>query len=534
MGYILTGILIGPSVLNYVNSHDTFATFSHLGIAILLFMVGLHLNPESIKNMGKSTLILGLLQILVTAGLSFGISYLIGFNITETIYLAVCLTFSSTIIIMKLISDKGDIDSLYGRITIGLLIIQDIVAMLALLLVATVNESNTWLLDFLEISVQSAGLIIIVLFVGKYFLPYIMKHIAKNQEFLMLFSLGWCLAIAEAFELFHLGIEIGALIAGITLSISPFKEEISSKMKILRDFFVLLFFVMIGTQISFSAIESMIIPLIILSVFVLVLKPIIIFVIMGLQGYRKRNSFLVGTSISQISEFSLIVAAAGLSAGHLTQNTLTLITGIAVITIAGSSYQIKHASVLFNFFSPILKIFEKKKTSFEHEHIHRTKKYNAIIFGSDRTGYDIIETFKKKKMNFLVVDFNPDVVNELREEGISCIYGDAEDSELLAELQIEKAKLFVVTIPVVETNLLLLKTILSRNKKAIVICTSSRIEDALMLYKQGASYVILPHLIGGHHTSMMIHEYGFDLKKFTTQKKKHIKHLTKRQNHKSK
>lgn len=533
IGYILTGILIGPAVFNLVPSTASHATLATLGVSLLLFMVGLHLDPRAIKDVGKVSLIAGSFQVVVTTALAFLLTLALNMAVLSAIYIAIGVTFSSTIIIMKLISDKAELDTLYARITIGILIFQDIIVMIALLLVSSSRSGSNWLLSFGQVMLQAAGLIIILLFIGKYFLPRLMSYVAKSQEYLLFFSLGWCLAIASLFYLFNLSIEVGALMAGITLAMSPFRQEISSKMKILRDFFVFLFFVVLGEQIVFGSVLHYLVPIIAVSLFILIIKPIIVMIILGLLGYRKRTSFLVGTSITQVSAFSLILISAGVAAGHINSEILSFITLVGVITIAGSSYLIMHSNAVYNFFSPILNIFEKKANKkFEHEDIHKKGEYDILIFGSDRTGYDIIESFKEKKMNFLVVDYNPDVISKLREKGIKCIYGDADDSELLAELRIEKAKLFVITIPEADTNLLLLKSILLRTSKAIVICTAQRVEEAIELYERGAAYVIMPHFISGRHTSLMIHEYGFNIKRFFSEKKKHIEHLKKRQSSK--
>lgn len=532
IGYILTGILMGPAVFNLVPTPESHATLATLGVSILLFMVGLHLNPNSAKDVGKVSLIAGGFQVALTAALGYVLITFFGFTPIETAYIVVGIAFSSTIVIMKLISDKEELDSLYGRITIGILIFQDLIAMLALLFVSAYNHNKGASLigSFGEVVFQAIGLIAIFMFIGKYFLPSLMKKIAKSQEYLMFFSIGWCLAIAIVFAEFNLSIEVGALMAGVTLAMSPFKQEISSKLKVLRDFFLFLFFVVLGERIVFANITPVIWPIIGISLFVLIIKPILVMTILGILGYRKRTSFFAGLSLAQISEFSLILAGVGFTAGQLSQETFTMLTFIGLITIAGSSYMIMHSNALYNLFSPILNIFEKKaKTKFDYEKVHRADIYDAIIFGSDRTGFEIMETFKEKKNNFLVIDYNPDVINDLHEKGIKCIYGDAEDMELLAELKLEKVKIVVITFPNIDTNILLSKVVLNRNPKAIVICTAQHVEDAITIYDQGASYVILPHIISGRHTSLMIHEFGFSLRKFANERKKHLKHLQKRQ-----
>src|SRR3989344_4993713 len=315
LGYILTGLVVGPSLLNLIKSTETITLFSHMGIALLLFLVGININPKVIKEVGLVSLITGVGQVFITTLLGFGIALLFGFSKLSSLYLGIALAFSSTIIIMKLLSDKNDTEKLYGKISIGFLIVQDLVAILALMVVSSLGEGVNLSSLAMQKIVIGAGLTASLLLIGIYILPRLTKTLANNQELLLLFSIGWAMALASLFDLSGFSIEIGALLAGITLSSSPYRYEIGIKMTPLRDFFLLIFFLLLGSQLSFGDIGNHIWAVIIFSLVVFVGNPLIVMFLMGRIGYTKRTGFLAGLTVSQISEFSFILVALGISYG---------------------------------------------------------------------------------------------------------------------------------------------------------------------------------------------------------------------------
>ncbi len=528
IGYILTGIIVSPYFLNIVKSTDAIATFAQIGVALLLFMVGLNLNPKIIKDVGKVSLITGVGQVIFTSVIGFSIGKLLGFSTMVSIYVAIALTFSSTIIIMKLLSDKGDMETLYGRIAIGFLIVQDLIVIIILMVIASIPAGINFTTLALETVFKGIGILLLLFLISVYIFPKVTKAIAKSQEFLLLFSIGWCFAIASLFYYLNFSIEAGALLAGITLSLSPYHYEISSKMKPLRDFFIILFFILLGSQMVFTNISQYIIPIAIFSVFILIGNPLIVMVLMGLLGYTKRNSFLAGLTVAQISEFSLILIALGVKVGHLTNEILSLVTIIGLITIAGSTYLIIYANKIYPYLSKYLGIFERKGEKVDEHKYHKEEIYDIILFGYNRVAYDILESFKKIKKKFLVIDYNPETIIKLAKEGFDCKYGDADDSELLNKLNFSKIKMVVSTIHNLDTDLLLIDKIRESNKKAIITVVSHQIDEAMKLYNAGATYVLMPHFLGGHHVSTMIEEHGLNLNKFLKEKVAHIEHLRKR------
>ncbi len=524
IGYIFSGILVGPYFLNLLSESATLGTFSQIGVALLLFTVGLHLNPKVIKEVGKVSLITGFGQVLFTSVVGFLISMSLGFSLVSSIYIAIALTFSSTIIIMKLISDKGDMDSVYGKISIGFLIVQDLIAVFILMIVSS-SSGGISFSSFLFETLLYGGLSILGLFLVSWkLLPLILNKIAKSQEFLFLFSIGWCLLLASWFSYLNFSLEIGALLAGIALSTTPYSNEISSKMRPLRDFFIVLFFMVIGSQMVISDVASNIVPIIIFSLFILIGNPLIVLILMGSMGYTKRNGFLAGLTVAQISEFSIILVSLGVAVGHLTSEILSLVTVVGLITIAGSTYMITYSNWIYSKIYKRLKIFEKKKVR-EDKNIKKT--YDVILFGYNRIGYSILNSLKSAKKKSLVVDFNPETIKSLNKFGVPALYGDVYDLEMLEELPLESLELAVSTIPELETNELLIDVIREKNKKAVIILRAHTIEDALKLYKAGANYVLTPHFLGGEYVAKMIKHVKSEDKDYSVERKKHIKMLKK-------
>ena len=528
IGYILTGIIVSPYFLNLIQSSDVFSTFSQIGIALLLFMVGLNLNPRVIKEVGRVSIITGIGQVMFTSIIGFLIGKLMGFSTIISIYVAIALTFSSTVIIMKLLSDKGDLETLYGRIAIGFLIVQDLIVILILMIVSSISsEMNLASLAF-ETITKGIGLLGLLFLISIYVLPKVTKSIAKSQEFLLLFSIGWCFAIASAFHYLNFSVEAGALLAGITLSFHPYHYEISAKMRPLRDFFIILFFILLGSQMVFSNLSNYVIPILIFSLFILIGNPLIVMILMGLLGYSKRNSFFAGLTVAQISEFSLILIAMGVKIGHLSTEVLSFVTAIGLITIAGSSYLIIHSNTLYLHLSRFLELFERKGKKIDEHKYHRSEEYDVILFGYSRIGYDILESLKKTKKTFLIIDYNPEIIRKLSNEGFECRYGDADNLELLNDLDFSKTKMIISTIPDFDTNLLLIHNVHESNNKGIIAVTSHEIDEAIRLYKEGATYVIMPHFLGGHHIGTMIEDEEQNFGMFLKQKIAHLEYIKKR------
>jgi len=343
--YILTGLIIGP-FFGLITNSDIITTMSEIGIAFLLFIVGLEINIKRLTDVGIVSTIGGLTQILIIFTASFIISVFIGFIQIEAFYLALIIAFSSTMIVVKLLSDKKELDTLHGRIIIGFLLLQDIIAIFVLSILTTLSEFSFLILFFSIIK----GIIVFLIaaFTGKYIFPKIFTFAAKSRELLFITAISVSFLFSILFNLMGFSIAIGAFVAGVTLANLPYNIEIIGKIKPLRDFFSVLFFVSLGMGLLLSSFEGILKPLIIFLILVIVIKPLVTMFICSYFGYKKRTSYLTAISLAQISEFSLIIAAQGLLLGHISQEIFSLTVLLAVITIGLTSYFIKFDGLIYS------------------------------------------------------------------------------------------------------------------------------------------------------------------------------------------
>jgi len=528
IGYILSGILVGPFFLNLIQGGETLNVFSEMGIAFLLFIVGLHLSPKVIREVGPVAFITGIGQIVFTAAIGYFIALWMGFPSLTSVYIAGALTFSSTIIILKILSDKDALDKLYGKISVGFLLVQDFVAILVLIIISSISSeagSSGAGSVFLFTLLKGFGAVIVLFPLSYYALPKLSNFFAKSQEFLFVFAISWGFGLSVLFLYAGFSIEVGALIAGVLLSFAPYSCEISSKLKPLRDFFLISFFIILGSRMIFTNISALIIPTIVFSLLVIIGNPFIVMFLMGRMRYSKKTSFMSGLTVAQIGEFSLIFVALGVKFGHVSQEILSFITLISLFTIFGCTYLIMYSERIYKKFSRVLTIFERKKI--EEKEIPK-ENYKYILLGYNRIGFSVIKAFTKITKNFLVVDYNPDVVKELQEKGINAVYGDVDDSEFLGELRVDKASVIVSTVPEKETNKLILEFINRNKMKPILLLTGRQIEDALELYAAGANYVILPHFLGGEYTEKLIEHAKDNKEDYKKERQKELRILKER------
>lgn len=531
VGYIVSGIVVGPYVLDILKSTEYIELFSKIGIAVLLFIVGLSLNPKTIKENGSAALTTGIGQIVFTSVFGCLIVLALGYDVLTSLYVAIALTFSSTIIILKLLSDRGDLGKLYGRISIGFLLAQDLVATVLLVFIPILGayivgggetEANFYSLVLLGVA---AGLL--VLFITKFIIKKIINNIAKTPELLFLFSITWGLLVAALFYSVGLSVEVGALIAGVTLSVTNFAFEISSKLKPLRDFFIVLFFILLGSQLVLGDLQAIILPATILSVFVLVGNPLIVFILMNLLGYKSKVGFMAGLTVAQISEFSLILMHLGQQLGHVSAESVSLVTMVGIVTIAGSTYLILYADGIYKFLEKFLRILEIRKIKKGKGERKSTDIFDVVIFGYGNVGNEFVRVAKENNNTFAVVDYDPSLQKKNKATENNFIYGDAEDVEFLEEIKVVKSKILVSTIPDPQINLSLIKYYRKKNKEGVVVVTSHGVEETKELYAAGATYVIMPHFLGAHHAALMLSRYINDEEVFAKARETQMHQLEK-------
>lgn len=508
IAYVLAGIILGPLSVGLIHNQGVIQVLSELGVAFLLFFAGMEINIKKLKEVGNAAILGGTLQIVLLFLAGFFISKFMGLGGMAPIMVGLVVAFSSTMIVLKLLSDNREINSLHGRIIIGILLIQDIAAIVALTVLTT---------DFSVISISTQlakafGFVIIAFILTKIVDP-IFRISAKNTELLLLVSITLLFIFAIGSYMAGLSLVIGAFFAGVALANSEYRTEIQGKIMSLRDFFAVLFFVALGMQITAISPQSILL-LFVLIILAMVVKPIVIMILTRLSGYSKRTSFLTGNSLAQTSEFSLIIATLGLTAGFITPDLFSTLVLLTIITMTLTTYLIKYDKRLYERHSWPLNIFNKFSSREEVLEYSPPKSGKIIIFGCHRIGSLFLKYFAKEKDKVLVIDFNPDIIKSLIDKRIPCIYGDFANNEVLEKANLNNAEIIVSTIPDVDDNLLLLNKVKKINEEVIVFVTADSIDDALELYDAGADYVLLPKVITG--------ELGFNLVKRIMKDKKQI------------
>ena len=457
VSYIIVGILAGPTAFNLVQNAEEIILFAKFGIAILLFLVGLKLDFHMIRSTGKVAAIGGLAQVIFTAVVGYVLALLFGFDAITSFYIAVALTFSSTIIIIKLLGDKRQLDRLYGRIAVGILIIQDILVVVAMVVIVTIGTPGANALESLtQTLIGSIVFLGAVALFTKFALVKILDWIAKSPELTLLFGVSWAIVLAAASSLIGLSMEIGAFVAGVSLASTAYRESLSARMVSLRDVMLLFFFIELGASLTFGDAVGQLLPAIVLSAFVLIGKPLIIFVIMGWMGYRSETTFKTGMALAQISEFSLILIALGYSLGQVDSGVLSLVTLVGLFTITISSYFILYSDQLFARVQPFMAKFERPDKKGVNEE-QAEKNFDAIVVGAGRFGSEVISGLVSSGSHVLVVEMDPEALSKAAELGAETLFGDAGDPDFAKLLPIHQTGTIICTAPDRRTNTLLLE-----------------------------------------------------------------------------
>jgi len=494
VAFIAVGILVGPSGLNWVQDTEPLELFAEIGIAVLLFLVGLKLDLHLVRTTGKVALFTGLGQVLFTSVVGFGLAYLLGMSTTVALYVAVALTFSSTIIIVKLLSDKRELDKLHGRIALGFLIVQDIVVVLVMIALTTFGEDGETdlAMQVVQAVLTGAALLAGLWIVITYVVPRVLTLVASSQELLIVAAMAWAVSIAALSDRVGFSVEVGAFLAGFALASTPYRESIASSLSGLRDFLLLFFFIELGAQLDFSAIGEQVPAALVLSVFVLVGNPLIVLVIMGLMGYPRRVSFLSGLAVAQISEFSLILITLGRDLGHVDNDAVGLVTLVGLITIGVSTYMIIYSHQIFDRIGPLLRIFERRRLISDAE--PEGEVFDVIVYGYGRFGRHLVERLAASGCRVLVIDWDPYGRLQLEDPAlaarVSMRFGDADDPEFAGTLPLDRARWVVSTISRVDTTRVLAHALRRWGFQGKVAVTALLVHDADLLEEDVQSGMI--------------------------------------------
>ena len=511
LAYLVTGVVIGPSQLglNLVKDQNSIQTVAEIGLILLLFIIGLEIDLKKLASAGAPVLLTGALQVPICSALGWGFFHLLGVRNTPgnyaLLYLAACMSLSSTLVVVKLLYDKHELDTLPGRITLGVLVIQDIwaVGMIAV-------QPNLLKPDLLPLAFslwKGALLVVGALALSKYVLPHLFRAVAKAPELVLVSALAWCFFVAAVASQIGLSREMGALIAGVSLSTFPYNLDVMAKAVSIRDFFVTLFFVALGMQIPVPTLHVVEIALA-ASAFVVLSRLSVVPILYALRlGHRA--SLVPAINLAQVSEFSIVIASLGLARHQISPDVLTIVIITFAITSVTSTYMINSSHSVQRVLSRGLRLLKVRDLDVGETAPERTeaRSETMVFLGFFRDASSILLELESDGTavedqvlldKILVIDFNPTVMRELRRRGITCVYGDVAHGDTLRHAGIENAELVVcsITDDILRgtNNLKMLKNIRANCHKARVMLTTEHIPQALAFYKAGADFVYLPRL----------------------------------------
>lgn len=496
LGYIVAGLLIGP-VLGIVKDTAVLGNFSELGIALLLFIIGIELDIKRVKQLGFSSLTVGFLQVLITAVVSYFLATVVGFSPLQAIYVGLIVTFSSTMVVIKLLSDKNELDSLHGELVLGILIVQDLLAVLAMALLGTISNFTPAAIGLV---VGKGAVLILSAFAAGYVLNKVLKYAVRSKELLFIFALSVCMVFAAWAAFLDYSLAIGAFMAGIILGNTQYNYEIAGKVKPLRDFFLTLFFVSLGMQLTLNNSNGLLAKTAAAALMVVVLKPAVTFLITKAFRFGNRTALLASMQLGQVSEFSLIIVVAGISLGHIGKEFFSITALLTMATFALTAYVIKFDNAIYSKLGPFMKMFERLSAKEGHlNSLPKRLKRHIIVFGVYKMGGKVIKLLRQEKEKIVVVDYNPEKIRGMIREGVNCICSDMGNWDIDEMLEYKHAKAIISTVRDKDNNLTLIGRIRESGSTAAIIVAAFSEEEALELYKKGADYVVLPDQMAGEH-----------------------------------
>lgn len=525
IGYLFAGFVLATTGI--LKDHQLVDNLGKVGVALLLFLVGLEMNIRELPTIGRVALFTGIGQIVFTFSIGLVIGLLLGFDFVVASYIAIAVSFSSTIIIIKLLSEKNTLNSLYGKISVGFLLVQDFVAILILIFLAGAGRGGMGGLDFLLIFIKAVGLLGAVWFLSKKILPRLFeKFVATSPELIFIVSIAWALGLSSLVA-GPLGftLEIGGFLAGLALSNLPEHLEIGARTRPLRDFFLTLFFLSLGANLVVDDISKVFLPAVIFSTLVLIGNPLIVMSILGFMRFKKRTSFLSSIAVAQISEFSLIVVAMGVSLNHLQKEHLALTVMVAAITMTISTYLILGAEKVYTKIKDKLSVFERKNPKDLYYLKEEVFNDHVVLVGCLRTGARLLPFFKKNNIPYVIVDFNPEIQKRLAAGNHPVIFGDITDPEILEAAQVDKARLIISTIDGLSENLVILERLSGLRKKPLSLFTTVTRSNALKMYEKGADYVVVPEVVAGDHIRNLLKIYGIRSERLRKAGRNHFNRL---------
>lgn len=504
LAYLIAGFAIGPTGFKWISTRESVQNISELGLILLLFMIGLEIDLKKVLSSGKLITVTGVTQILgcFALGLTFFwvSSLVVPVTGLEMVYLAVAAALSSTVIVVKLLYDKRELDTLPGRITLGVLVLQDVFAILFLAVQPQLGNPQIGPILFALLKV--VVLVAVAFTASRYALPPIFSTVARLPELVQVGALAWCFLMGALGERFGLSREMGALVAGVSISTFPYTLDVTAKVTSLRDFFVTLFFVALGMSIPWPTPYFMGAAAA-LCVFVVLSRFLTVFLPLYRMNQGIRASFLPGLNLGQISEFSLVILALGISAKHISESTSGVMAYAFVFLAVASTYSISKSDVIVRQATHWLRRLKIKDLNDQTEvQTSMEGRPRIYLLGFSWTASSLLEEITRQSPQLLpllrVIDFNPHVNHELRRRGIRVTYGDISQRQTLEHVGIQEAEVILCTLPNTvlkgTNNTRLLQQLRELNPQAKIIVHSELLTEVPALYAAGADYVCLSRI----------------------------------------
>ena len=496
VGLIAAGIAVGPALLGLVEPTSEIELLATVGTSLLLFVVGLKLDVRILRRLGTVAFSAGLGQVAFTAIVGFGLARALGFATVDALYLAIGLTFSSTIIIVKLLTDKRELNTLYGRIALGILVVQDLVVVLVMLVITAFGDLGTLqdpgLVDRIGgVLLRASLLLVVVVVMGRVVAPRLTSVFERQGELLVLTVVTWAVLLASLSLQLGFSQEVGAFLAGVSLASTRYRDAVASRLGTIRDFVLVFFFIELGTRVDPATVADQLVPIVVLSLFVLIGNPIIVMVVMGAIGYRRRVAFKTGLTIAQISEFSLILVALGVQQGHVGTDLLGLVTVVGVVTIAVSTELIHNADRLYRRLAPGLRLFERSRGRVLPDPRLAVDRPEYVIIGVGRLGAQVLDDLLARGDRALGVDFDPRGIKRTRWD-LPVVYGDADDPELPDQLPLGETRWVIITVRDLPADLNLIRALRAGGYAGGIAVAADESADCEQLLEAGANVTLRP------------------------------------------
>lgn len=523
LAYVVAGIILSPSVLNISFEPSLISTVQTVVVSSLLFIFGLKIKGKVISFLGTNLIINYLVYFVLFFSLLLVFFISVNLSIFESVLLSLCLSFSSTIVSLKLLDDKKDSENLYGKLATSFNYIQSFLILVAVIFLQNYSlqiNNQSYFRESLEVLLKSIIILGNIYLISNFILPRFSKIFLTSQEFLVLFSVSWILTIVGSFKFIGLPYELGALFAGIFLANQEFGKILYNKLASIRDFFLLILFTILSLQIDFNLANQKVFLILILVLFVYILKNLIISFVLRLASYSRRVSLLSSISLSQVGEYSLLLLS--IISVKIDAGFYSVFISLFILSVIISSYLIHYSEKVLNFFEPMVGFYIKDVYE------NNRSSHNVIVFGCGVDGYNFLNEFYKENISVLGVDFNPEVVSKLSKRKMNVIFGDAEDKELFEKYFINESKMVVSTISDFDTNKFILKELKAKHYKGVKIVYSYSSEEAIELYRLGANFVVLPNYLSSEIVSQNTMKFGFDIDKYESEKAKSLELINKK------